>query len=60
MHDVPWWLEVEVGAVVMRARLMKRLPVIDWSALVVVLFVPSVITVLCAALGHALGVGDSQ
>ena len=38
----------------MRARLRDRLPVIDWSAVVVVLLAPVVITALCAGLGHVL------
>ena len=38
----------------MRGRLRGRLPVIDWSAVVVVLVAPVVITAVCAGLGHVL------
>lgn len=38
----------------MRGRLRDRLPVIDWSAVVVMLLAPVVITAVCAGLGHVL------
>lgn len=34
--------------------LRKRLPVIDWSAVIVVLLVPVLVTLLCAAAGGVL------